>query len=254
MELNYKKRMYVKIITMYLKYYHYKISARPKRSRAPVERFGYEPTPPSSSKGRRRSSEVRNLDQYSTDDEYMASHDDSRRRKKYNMRPPAPIQRKSNPERRKKSSHRQRDTSSSSSSDSIDEQRFAKRKNKRMMVERSKLRPVNMTKSDANKAIFRDRQHMGASMADIQPMEMDMGVTFESVGGVDGHVNSLKGLILIYTVHILKYAHRFTFKVFFSNTYFYRNGHFPLVVPRDFYQVQHYSSKRCFILRTSWNW
>ena len=185
--------MYVKIITMYLKYYHYKISARPKRSRAPVERFGYEPTPPSSSKGRRRSSEVRNLDQYSTDDEYMASHDDSRRRKKYNMRPPAPIQRKSNPERRKKSSHRQRDTSSSSSSDSIDEQRFAKRKNKRMMVERSKLRPVNMTKSDANKAIFRDRQHMGASMADIQPMEMDMGVTFESVGGVDGHVNSLKG-------------------------------------------------------------
>ena len=193
MELNYKKRMYVKIITMYLKYYHYKISARPKRSRAPVERFGYEPTPPSSSKGRRRSSEVRNLDQYSTDDEYMASHDDSRRRKKYNMRPTAPIQRKSNPERRKKSSHRQRDTSSSSSSDSIDEQRFAKRKNKRMMVERSKLRPVNMTKSDANKAIFRDRQHMGASMADIQPMEMDMGVTFESVGGVDGHVNSLKG-------------------------------------------------------------
>ena len=193
MELNYKKRMYVKIITMYLKYYHYKISARPKRSRAPVERFGYEPTPPSSSKGRRRSSEVRNLDQYSTDDEYMASHDDSRRRKKYNMRPTAPIQRKSNPERRKKSSHRQRDTSSSSSSDSIDEQRFAKRKNKRMMVERSKLRPVNMTKSDANKAIFRDRQHMGASMADIQPMDMDMGVTFESVGGVDGHVNSLKG-------------------------------------------------------------
>ena len=193
MELNYKKRMYVKIITMYLKYYHYKISARPKRSRAPVERFGYEPTPPSSSKGRRRSAEVRNLDQYSTDDEYMASHDDSRRRKRYNMRPAATIQRKSNTERRKKSSHRQRDTSSSSSSDSIDEQRFAKRKNKRMTVERSKLRPVNMSKADANKAIFRDRQHMGASMADIQPMEMDMGVTFESVGGVDGHVNSLKG-------------------------------------------------------------
>ena len=189
-----RKSCEMKIIISFF-FNHLKILARPKRSRKEVERFGYEPhTPtPSSSKGRRRSAEVRNLDQYSTDDEYMASHDDSRRRKRYNMRPAATIQRKSTTERRKKSSHRQRDTSSSSSSDSIDEQRFAKRKNKRMMVERSKLRPVNMSKTDANKAIFRDRQHMGASMADIQPMEMDMGVTFESVGGVDGHVNSLKG-------------------------------------------------------------
>ena len=64
------------------------------------------------------------------------------------------------------------------------------------MVERSKLRPVNMSKHDATKAIFRERMNMGASMADIQPMEMDMGVTFESVGGVDDHVNSLREMVI----------------------------------------------------------
>ena len=74
--------------------------------------------------------------------------------------------------KRKSTSYRQRDTSSSSSSESADEQRFAKRKNKRMMVERSKLRPVNLSKRDATKAIFKERQSVGASMADIQPMEM----------------------------------------------------------------------------------
>ena len=49
-----------------------------------------------------------------------------------------------------------------------------------MMVERSKLRPVNISKQDATKAIFKERQSVGASMADIQPMEMDMNVTFVS--------------------------------------------------------------------------
>ncbi len=98
--------------------------------------------------------------------------------------------------KRKPSSYRSRDTSSSSSSESVDEQRFAKRKNKRMMIERSKLRPVNMSKHDATKAIFKERQAVGASMADVQPMEMDMGVTFESVGGVDGHINSLREMVI----------------------------------------------------------
>ena len=33
-----------------------------------------------------------------------------------------------------------------------------------MMVERSKLRPVNLSKEDASKAIFRERKNLGASM------------------------------------------------------------------------------------------
>ena len=77
--------------------------------------------------------------------------------------------------RRKPTSYRSRDTSSSSSSESKDEERFVKRKTKRMMVERAKLRPVNLSKHDATKAIFKERQSVGASMADIQPMEMVSG-------------------------------------------------------------------------------
>lgn len=163
-------------------------SSRPKRSRAPVERFGYEP-PSERSARRQRNGEVRNLDQYSTDDEFQGDDDFAprRRTKRYNTRE----------KRRKPTSYRSRDTSSSSSSErSVDEQRFVKRKNKRMMIERAKLRPVNMSKVDATKAIFKERQSVGASMADIQPMEMDMGVTFESVGGVDDHINSLREMVI----------------------------------------------------------
>ena len=163
-------------------------ASRPKRSRAPVERFGYEATPTDQQVRRRRSNEVRNLDQYSSDEEFVGdgTSRSSRHRNRYNMRD----------KRRKPTSNRARDTSSSSSSESVDEQRFIKRKNKRMIIERSKLRPMNLSKSDAAKAIFKERQNVGASMADIQPMEMDMGVTFESVGGIDDHVNSLREMVM----------------------------------------------------------
>ena len=175
-------------------------TTRPKRSRAPVERFGYEPpTSPPRYNGRHsrrhhrgQGNEINNLDKYSSNEEFQgkSSDDDvhSRRKKKYNMR--------SKTQRKKIISYRSRDTSSSSSNESVDEQRFAKRKNKRMMVERSKLRPVNLSKQDATKAVFRERKSVGASMADIQPMEMDMGVTFESVGGVDDHINSLREMVI----------------------------------------------------------
>jgi len=65
-----------------------------------------------------------------------------------------------------------------------------------MNVERSKLLPLNIGKSDANKAIFKERQKVGASLADVSPMEMDVNVTFESVGGLDEHVNSLKEMVM----------------------------------------------------------
>ena len=49
-------------------------------------------------------------------------------------------------------SYREKDTSSSSSSDDVDrrdEASFTKRKEKRMKIERSKLLPLNMDKTDA---------------------------------------------------------------------------------------------------------
>ena len=100
------------------------VKGRPKRAHKTVERFGYEV--PTSSSRRRRSNEVKNLDQYSSNDEYGASQSDrpTRRKKSYDMR----ARPRRHPQR--KTSHhtsRQRDTSSESSSESADEQRFAKR-------------------------------------------------------------------------------------------------------------------------------
>merc|ERR1719315_401668 len=64
------------------------------------------------------------------------------------------------------------------------------------MLEREKMRPLNMDKNDVTKAIYKDRAKAGASLADVQPMEMDMGVTFESVGGLKEHVNALKEMVM----------------------------------------------------------
>ena len=57
-----------------------------------------------------------------------------------------------------------------------DEASFQKRKTKRMNIERSKLMPLNLGKTDVAKAIFRERCKAGASMADISPMEIDLKV------------------------------------------------------------------------------
>ena len=94
---------------------------------------------------------------------------------------------------------RMRDTSSSSSEDEIekrDEASFQKRKTKRMNIERSKLMPLNLGKSDVSKAIFRERAKIGASLADISPMDIDMNVTFESIGGLDEHVDKLREMVM----------------------------------------------------------
>ena len=74
---------------------------------------------------------------------------------------------------RNERSRRQRtgDSSSPSSSSCSDEEAFERRKGKRMTLEREKLRPLNMTKKDVTKAIFKDREKVGASMADVQPMD-----------------------------------------------------------------------------------
>jgi len=88
------------------------------------------------------------------------------------------------------------DSSSPSSSSGSDEENFEKRKGKRMLIEREKLRPMNFTKNDVTKSIFKDRAKVGSSLADVQPMEMDMGVTFDSIGGLKEYVNSLKEMVM----------------------------------------------------------
>ena len=66
-----------------------------------------------------------------------------------------------------------------------------------MMIELSKLRPMNMDKKDVTKAIFRDRTKIGSSCADVSPMEVDLNTTFKNVGGRAEHINCLKEIVVL---------------------------------------------------------
>jgi hypothetical protein len=56
--------------------------------------------------------------------------------------------------------------------------------------------PVNMSVSNISRA-YRERiRGGGSSLADIDPMQLDSKVTFESVGGLDRHVSLLKEMLL----------------------------------------------------------
>ena len=158
---------------------------RPRRTHREPQRFAYEPPVPmrTSSRNRIGGHELRNLDQYSSEDEFQAGRDGGRRRR-YNTRENRrPIRRydassgrgerragreefrrgggggggggRRDRDHKKRVSYRERDTSSSSSSDDPDDARFEKRKAKRMAVERSKLMPLNLGKDDMRKSIFK---------------------------------------------------------------------------------------------------
>ena len=162
---------------------------RPRRTHREPQRFAYEPPVPmrSSSRNRIGGAELRNLDQYSSEDEFQGGRDGGRRRR-YNTRENRrPIRRydassgrgerragredfrrgggggggsggggrRNRDHKKKRVSYRERDTSSSSSSDDPDDARFEKRKAKRMAVERSKLMPLNLGKDDMRKSIFK---------------------------------------------------------------------------------------------------
>lgn len=43
---------------------------------------------------------------------------------------------------------------------------------------------------------LQERSKIGASLADVQPMEMDMGVNFDSIGGNKEYINSLKEMVM----------------------------------------------------------
>ena len=207
-----------------------------RRQKLPVDRLQYRKETETK---RSNSNEIRNMDKYSSDDEFQGGS--SPRKKKYSLREkPADtkryqtefpgnekgnskerglIRRSSEARTEKSGSSRRRvpgrggrstgagerrrvrtttgDSSSpTSSGGSSDEEAFDKRKNKRMMLEREKLRPLNMNKKDVTKSIFKDRAKVGSSLADVQPMEMDMGVSFDSVGGLKDHVDSLKEMVM----------------------------------------------------------
>uniref|UniRef100_A0A672HRL8 ATPase family AAA domain-containing protein 2 n=1 Tax=Salarias fasciatus TaxID=181472 RepID=A0A672HRL8_SALFA len=56
--------------------------------------------------------------------------------------------------------------------------------------------PMNLTAEDLASGVLRDRVKVGASLADVDPMNLDSSVKFDSVGGLSNHIQSLKEMVV----------------------------------------------------------
>uniref|UniRef100_A0A8C5M8F0 ATPase family AAA domain-containing protein 2 n=1 Tax=Leptobrachium leishanense TaxID=445787 RepID=A0A8C5M8F0_9ANUR len=93
--------------------------------------------------------------------------------------------------RRKKHAIHSSDTTSSS-----DEERFERRKSKSMAKSRNRCLPMNLRAEDLASGILRERVKVGASLADVDPMNIDRSVRFDSVGGLSQHIFALKEMVV----------------------------------------------------------
>jgi len=84
---------------------------------------------------------------------------------------------------------------SSSTTDS-DEAAFERRKARSMSKARKRCLPMNISPEEGVTGIMKDRQNIGSSLADIDPMTVDRSVTFESIGGLQQHIQSLKEMVI----------------------------------------------------------
>ncbi|XP_062323855.1 ATPase family AAA domain-containing protein 2B isoform X1 [Osmerus eperlanus] len=85
---------------------------------------------------------------------------------------------------------------SSDTTSSSDEERFERRKSKSMTRARNRCLPVNLRAEDLASGVLRDRAKVGASLADVDPMNLDNSVKFDSVGGLSNHIQSLKEMVV----------------------------------------------------------
>ncbi|XP_015207022.2 ATPase family AAA domain-containing protein 2B [Lepisosteus oculatus] len=85
---------------------------------------------------------------------------------------------------------------SSDTTSSSDEERFERRKNKSMTRARNRCLPMNLRHEDLASGILRDRVKVGASLADVDPMNLDTSVRFDSVGGLSHHIQALKEMVV----------------------------------------------------------
>lgn len=61
---------------------------------------------------------------------------------------------------------------------------------------RNRCLPMNLTAEDLASGVLRDRAKVGASLADVDPMNLDSSVKFDSVGGLSNHIQSLKEMVV----------------------------------------------------------
>ncbi|MBN3324700.1 ATAD2 protein, partial [Atractosteus spatula] len=87
------------------------------------------------------------------------------------------------------------DSTSSSSPSSDDEQHFERRRNKGRNRSVNRCLPLNFRKEDLL-GIHQDRMKIGTSLADVDPMQIDTSVRFDSIGGLSSHIASLKEMVV----------------------------------------------------------
>ncbi|XP_078072999.1 ATPase family AAA domain-containing protein 2-like isoform X2 [Mustelus asterias] len=87
------------------------------------------------------------------------------------------------------------DSTSSSSSSEDEEEHFERRRNKTRSQALLRCLPMNVRKDDL-KGIRKDRMKIGASLADVDPMQIDTSVRFDSVGGLSSHIAALKEMVV----------------------------------------------------------
>ncbi|NWS66509.1 ATAD2 protein, partial [Crotophaga sulcirostris] len=97
--------------------------------------------------------------------------------------------------RRRQAVHNSDSTSSSSSSSSDDEEHFERRRKRNCNRELRRCLPLNFRKDDL-KGVHKDRMKIGASLADIDPMQIDCSVRFDGVGGLSDHISALKEMVV----------------------------------------------------------
>ncbi|XP_011804684.1 PREDICTED: ATPase family AAA domain-containing protein 2 [Colobus angolensis palliatus] len=84
---------------------------------------------------------------------------------------------------------------STSSSSSEDEQHFERRRKRSRNRAINRCLPLNFRK-DELKGMYKDRMKIGASLADVDPMQLDSSVRFDSVGGLSNHIAALKEMVV----------------------------------------------------------
>ncbi|XP_036119514.1 ATPase family AAA domain-containing protein 2B isoform X14 [Molossus molossus] len=56
--------------------------------------------------------------------------------------------------------------------------------------------PMNLRTEDLASGILRERVKVGASLADVDPMNIDKSVRFDSIGGLSHHIHALKEMVV----------------------------------------------------------
>lgn len=92
--------------------------------------------------------------------------------------------------------HKTAHHTSTSSSSSSDEDDFEKRKARSMVKSRNRCLPMNLSPEELLTNTLKERTKIGSSLADIDPMTVDRGVSFDAVGGLSHHVKALKEMII----------------------------------------------------------